>query len=86
MTGSLETSSMDDTFNKLRRVPYNDACAIYTLATLYMPISTSREDLNLAAKDDLKAAGWTIEELNAESRRLEKQYLEYLESVQNGAT
>ena len=61
----------EDTFNKLRRTSYVDACVIYTIACLHLPSNTPVEILNEIAKEDLKIAGWTIEELNIESRRQE---------------
>ncbi|HEY6437986.1 MAG TPA: hypothetical protein VIY47_15455 [Ignavibacteriaceae bacterium] len=64
----------DETFNRLRRVPFNEACAIYSIACINSNLrsNASREDLNRAAEKDLRIAGWTIDELNEESVRLNK--------------
>jgi hypothetical protein len=65
----------EDTFNKLRRVPYIEACIIYTMACIRegLAFSATTIEQDHAAKDDLLVVGWTIEELNKESWRMEEE-------------
>jgi hypothetical protein len=60
----------DDTFNKLRRVSYEEACTIYTMACIYLKSGISTKEINEAVKEDLRVAGWTIDNLRDESLRL----------------
>jgi hypothetical protein len=64
-------STEEDTFNKLRRVSYEQACAIYCIAAMHLPSDALAFELRQATEEDLKVAGWTLDELNAESVRLE---------------
>lgn len=64
--------SANDTYNKLRRVTYPQAAAIYCIACMHLPSDTPREILNATAKEDLRVAGWTIEDLTKESVRIER--------------
>lgn len=62
----------EDTFDALRRVPYVDACVIYCIAGIDLPSTTSEEERHAISKEDLRIAGWTIEELYEESRKQER--------------
>ena len=61
-----------DTFDKLRRVSYYDACAAYITACISngLPSNATSEDMDSAAKEPLQALGWTIESLSAEHMRM----------------
>ena len=48
----------EDTFNKLRRVSYPEACVIYTMSCFKFPSNYPRELLRVAAEPELLAAGW----------------------------
>lgn len=64
-------STEEDTFNRLRRVPYERACAIYCIAAMNLPSDAFAFEIRQAVEGDLQIAGWTLDELNAESIRFE---------------
>ena len=68
-------NSPEDTFNKLRRIPYPEACVEYTMAMLDMHVapyhSLDIEEIRNLVDPILEKFGWTLAELNKESHRLE---------------
>ena len=58
-------NSEEDTFNKLRRCSYEEACAAYTMAFINRYGNISIEDIDR----EVKSCGWTYESLLEESRR-----------------
>ncbi len=69
--GDTTQYSVDDTFNKLRRVDYNIACAEYCLICLDWPNSAGEPSVEIL-DEKLKSFGWTMAELTKESRRREQ--------------
>lgn len=65
-------TSPEDTFNKLRRVPYEEACTEYMMACLYLHSTATSEQLREIADPVLEKLGWSIADLNVESRRREQ--------------
>ncbi len=76
MTDTFEPDSPgrspEDTYNRLRRVSYAEACVIYTMACMYLRSGASSAEINEAAAPDLKSAGWTINDLMIEARKQER--------------
>lgn len=62
----------EDTFNRLRRSSYNDACVAYTMACISKNIRSyaSKEELIEASKEELRLLGWTHQDLIVEDMRM----------------
>ena len=61
----------DDTFNRLRRVPYEEAVIEYSMVCMYLRSSAPTMERDALANPILKPLGWTVEELFKESRKKE---------------
>lgn len=55
--------TIDITFDALRRVPYWQACAEYTIAALQQPRGNTIEEIDSAIDQALKPLGWSIDDL-----------------------
>ena len=66
--------SPEDTFNRLRRIPYKQACAEYVKGQIGItgPYPYHAEEFRSIMDPILKPFGWTVEEMNKESRRLKE--------------
>ena len=62
--------SEQDTFDKLRRSSYNDACLAYTLAFMSLPSYATSEHKIAASEDALRVLGWTYRSLLEEDMRM----------------
>lgn len=69
---SSPENSAEDTYNVLRRAPYEQACVEYTLACMYLHSTATREQLTTVADPILEKFGWSVDDLYVESRRREK--------------
>lgn len=67
-----------DTFNKLRRSSYNEACAIYTMTMFGSYPNISEEEKRNLLENELKYAGWTLASFFEESAKQHKIELESL--------
>jgi len=59
-----------DTFDKLRRSSYADACVAYTMSCWHLPSNATKEEMEDASREALSILGWTHEDLAAEDMRM----------------
>jgi hypothetical protein len=59
----------EDTFNRLRRSSYNDACTEYVMACLYLRSDASEEEKIEVSEPALNRLGWTYQDLMGEHMR-----------------
>lgn len=62
-------NSEEDTFDRLRRASYNEACAVYSAATIYLRSGASMEERKELADPQLKPLGWTVEDIFREANK-----------------
>lgn len=69
----------DDTYDRLRRVKYDEACKIYANYTKGMNALASADQYKLVSNTALQSVGWTYDDLMAESvRRMDIARREFL--------
>jgi len=62
-------SSEEDTFDRLRRASYNEACAAYSAAIMYLRSGAPIEERKQLADPVLKPLGWIVEDIFDEARK-----------------
>lgn len=62
-------SSEEETFDRLRRANYNEACAVYSAAIIYLRSGASMEERKELADPQLIPLGWTVEDIFQEAKR-----------------
>jgi hypothetical protein len=72
-TRSTRETSLDAVYDVLRRVPYEQACAEYTMACIYLRSDAHRFELAAVADPVLKPLGWTTEDMMTEAIRRAKE-------------
>ncbi len=62
-----QSKTEEQTFNRLRRIPYRHACAEFTIMALElnMDFETPNDEMARVMDPLLKRHGWTLAELNA---------------------